>query len=70
MTDFETLPVVEAGCRMPTARTIAQSDAYCRSAAEMGSQNLLLAMLRYGAKHGLPNIDPDECFRRLVVICG
>lgn len=33
--------------------------------AMMGSDLLLLAYFRYGAKHGLPNISADECRRRL-----
>lgn len=65
MDDFDRLPTFEAGCQMPSARTIQASDANYRTAAEIGSSNLLVAMLRYGCRHGLPNISADTCWRKL-----
>lgn len=70
MDDFDHLPAVEAGCIMPTARTIQMSDANCRTAAEMGSEGLLRALLHYGARYGLPSIGADECRRRLDALYG
>lgn len=68
MANFDDLPEIEAGCRMPSGRTIQMSDANYRTAAEIGSEGLLRALLRYGASHGLPNIGADECRRRLEAI--
>lgn len=40
-------------------------DESTRMAAKQASERLLLALLRYGARHGLPNIDADQCRARL-----
>lgn len=42
----------------------AEPDAAARDAAskaKAGSRKLRLALLRYGAKHGLPNLSPQQC---------
>jgi hypothetical protein len=36
--------------------------------AKAGSARLRLALLRYGAKHGLPNLSPEECLSTLRVL--
>lgn len=59
------LPTFEAGCRMPTMRGIEMSEANFRAAAEIASERLLIALLRYGAKHGLPRMSTDECREKL-----
>lgn len=59
------LPVFEAGCRMPSMEAIRRQDMAQLSAAAVGSGQLLAAMLRYGARHGLPNLSADECWLRL-----
>lgn len=56
---------IVAGCRMPSSRSIAANDSAMRKAAEMGSERLLTALLVYGAKHGLPNIDANQCRAKL-----
>lgn len=62
---FPDLPQYEAGCRMPSNNTIIAGDSFVRVSAEIGSDRLLRALLVYGSKHGLPNIDADQCRAKL-----
>lgn len=50
---------------MPSPKTIEAGDAARRKEAEMGSAMLLIALLRYGSKRGLPNYSADQCRRKL-----
>lgn len=60
-----TLPEFEAGCRMPSFASITAADSAQRKAAEASSKLMLTALLRYGARHGLPNLSPGDCRQRL-----
>lgn len=62
---FRSLPAFEAGARMPSHNTIMAAQTYERAHAEAGSDRLLVALLRYGSKHGLPNISADQCRAKL-----
>ena len=57
--------IIVGGCVLPSDRGITIWDNVNASRAQEGSRMLLEAMLRYGARHGLPNIDPETCAWRL-----
>ena len=64
--------VMESSLREIVAERLEQCDvgvrggaAYRATHAEMGSRDLLTAMLRYGARHGLPNMAPSRCAEML-----
>jgi hypothetical protein len=40
-----------------------------KSAAEHGSHGLKVALFRYGAKHGLPNLNQLQCISELRLLC-
>ena len=61
MIQFDSVPDFEAGCRMPSMLGIEMNEANVRAAAEVGSSRLLLAMLRYGLRHGLPRMSQGDC---------
>lgn len=44
------------------------NDESARMAAKHGSERLLLALLRYGARDGLPRMAPEECAERLDIL--
>lgn len=47
------------------AQSLTFRDAVTKSAAQNGCFRLLSALLSYGARHGLPNIDASDCGVRL-----
>lgn len=51
---------------MSARYSIIGGDADYRVAAQMASKNLLVALLRYGARHGIPNLGPQDCLSRLL----
>lgn len=54
----------------PDRDALSIREGHYRSAAKHSSDRLLLALLRYGATNGLPNIDADQCRVKLACIGG
>jgi hypothetical protein len=58
-------PVIMAHYKLPSDRGVLMQDGLVRSATEIASDRLRLALLRYGVRHGLPGLSSAECLRRL-----
>lgn len=65
-----TKPYHRSGGMVPMSnRGIQAQDSMTRNAAERASARHLNAILRYGAKHGLPNMSHLQCLSELRTLC-